>query len=219
MKIKPQPLTSRPATGMRNSRLVRRSPRPLALEQRFMFDGAAIADVIDVTKTTNSTSIDGGIHLLQVATTDAQTLPSAMVAAQAEAEKLVTNFLNSSDARQQMYSLFNGGQTGEPSAEWNTAFEQLMSVFKNGGNPVRVELRSSTELQGAKGAFSDAGTGGQATIYLNADWLAGNPTEEIGGADSASITTVLVEELGHYLDTKLNSGGDTAGDEGEIFSR
>lgn len=44
MKTTPQPHPSRPATERPSKRLVRRSPSPLALEQRFMFDGAAVAD-------------------------------------------------------------------------------------------------------------------------------------------------------------------------------
>lgn len=220
-KIIPQTAqTAQSATGKRPNRLVRRSPSPLALEQRFMFDGAAVADAVDTaSKGSDAALADSGAHLLNVAAADAAALPSELVAAQAQAEKLVSDFLNRSDARQQMFSLFNGGQSGEASAEWNAAFDQLMNTFRNGDSPVRVELRSAAELQGAKGAFASTGSTGAATVYLNADWLAGNPAAAIGAADSASITTVLVEELGHYLDARLNQGGDTAGDEGEVFSR
>lgn len=189
----------------------------MALEQRFMFDGAAVAEAVAVT-TSDGVTADGGTHLLDISAIDARVLPNELVAAQAEAEKLMADFLGSADARQQMFTLFNGGQSGQPSAEWEAAYAQLMSAFKDGAYPVRVELRSTTELQGAKGAFSLNGSTGQATIYLNADWLAGDGGE-IGGADRASITSVLIEELGHYLDARLNGAGDTAGDEGEVFSR
>ena len=204
----------------KNTGLTRRTSGLMALEPRFMFDGAAVSDAVDATaKTMDASTVDAGAHLLNLVTRDAQVASSALVAAQAQADRLVTDFLSRPDAQQQMFTLFNGGQVGQPSEQWSAAFNQLMGAFKNGDSPVRVELRSSTELQGAKGAFSVNGTTGQATIYLNADWLAGNAAAEIGGADSASITTVLVEELGHYLDATLNSHGDTAGDEGEIFSR
>jgi VCBS repeat-containing protein len=252
-------------------------PQLIALEPRVLFDGAALATIVDAQVTeytqttsvtdssveftaalsavstaseipseidvTNIESIDGltgntnpdlvsltstfqinsadlatsDIHLLQIA--NAGTISDSLATGLVTAEHLVYEFLNSSDAKQQMFTLFNGGQVGEPSAAWNAAFDMLMTTFKNGETPVRVELRSNAELQGAKGAFSIQGTTGQATIYLNSDWLAGNPSAEIGGADSASIQKVLVEELGHFLDAKLNDGLDTAGDEGEIFSR
>lgn len=209
---------SHPNVASKQNRLVRRSPRPLALEQRFMFDGAAVADAVDTTHQATETPADNGGHLLSVAATDSHSVSATLVAAQAAAEQLVGNVLASPDAQAQLFSLFHGDQGSTPSAAWLAAFDQLMNSFRNGDTPVRVELRSNTELQGAKGAFSMDGTTGQATIYLNADWLAGNGGE-IAGADSASITRVLVEELGHYLDATLNAGGDTAGDEGEIFSR
>lgn len=194
--------------------------RFMALEQRFMFDGAAVADAVDtVHHSTDVAATDSSAHLLNLASTAIQTLPGELVAAEAQAEQLVADFLNQPDAKQQLFALFYGNEGGEPSAAWQAAFDQLMSEFRNGDSPVRVELRSNAELQGAKGAFSSIGTTGQATIYLNADWLAGNPSAGIDGADSTSISTVLVEELGHYLDATLNQGGDTAGDEGEIFSR
>lgn len=210
--------SSRSRTPAAHPADTRRAPgfggfRSMALEQRFMFDGAAVAQAID------TTVADPGAHLLQFAASNASAAPDALIAAQAQAERLVNDFLAGGDVRQQMFTLFNGGQSGEPSAAWNAEFDQLMRSLQNGENPVRVELRSAGELQGAKGAFSINGTTGQATIYLNSAWLEGNPAVQIGPADSSAITTVLVEELGHYLDASLNAGGDTAGDEGELFAR
>ena len=47
-------------------------------------------------------------------------------------------------------------------------------------------------------------------ILLNEDWLA--------SAKSSEVIAVLLEEVGHHLDARFNSF-DTAGDEGELFSR
>lgn len=44
------PLASQPAVN----RLVRRSPRPMALEQRFVFDSAGGADVVEAVSQTDS---------------------------------------------------------------------------------------------------------------------------------------------------------------------
>ena len=201
---------SRATTARPGQKLVRSKPSPLALEQRFMFDGAAVDAAADIAKPV----ADSLLHFVAADTA----LPTAVITARTEAEKLVTDYLAKPDAQAQLFALFNGGQSA-PSAAWQAAFDQLMADLKTGSDAVRVELRSSAELQGAKGAFSATGTTGQYTIYLNSDWLAGNPSADIGGADSASVTTVLVEELGHYLDSVLNQGGDTSGDEGEMFSR
>jgi hypothetical protein len=35
----------------------------------------------------------------------------------------------------------------------------------------------------------------------------------------SEIVPVIIEEIGHYLDSRIHPGGDAAGDEGEIFSK
>ena len=69
----------------------------------------------------------------------------------------------------------------------------------------KIELLSHTDINRALGAYAQS-TG---VIYLNADWLK--------AANQEAINAVLTEELGHYLDSKLNEK-DTQGDEGEYFS-
>jgi VCBS repeat-containing protein len=69
----------------------------------------------------------------------------------------------------------------------------------------KTSLRSARELNGAFGAFS-AETN---TIYLSAEFLSESSPE--------MITQVLLEEYGHFLDSRINKS-DTAGDEGELFS-
>jgi hypothetical protein len=216
-------------------RLIRSSIGPMALEQRFMFDGAAVGDAVHVvastaadsqpaadaarpsaTDTAASTRAPDIASLLTVQPTAAG-VPDNVRAAQTEAERLVSEFLQRPDAREQLFTLFNGGQQ-EASAEWLKTADSFLAAVRNGETTVRVELRSSAELQGAKGAFSANGTTGEYTIYLNSDWLAGDPNAQIGPADSASVTSVLVEELGHSLDARLNGNTDTTGDEGQRFA-
>jgi hypothetical protein len=68
----------------------------------------------------------------------------------------------------------------------------------------QIEVRSDAELKGALGAFS----GQTQKIYLSESLLKG---------DSARLRSVLIEEIGHYLDAQVNSV-DSAGDEGAIFA-
>lgn len=68
-----------------------------------------------------------------------------------------------------------------------------------------IEVRSAAELQGALGAYSALTN----TIFINQDFLAYAAPEQ--------LTDVLLEEIGHSLDTQLNQH-DAPGDEGEIFS-
>ena len=72
----------------------------------------------------------------------------------------------------------------------------------------KIEIRSSAEISGARGAFS----GSNYTIYLSREFLEQNSNNQ------GAIIPVILEELGHSVDWKLHPGLDTPGDEGELFS-
>ncbi|MEG3924402.1 phosphodiester glycosidase family protein [Microcoleus sp. T3_D1] len=69
-----------------------------------------------------------------------------------------------------------------------------------------VKVVSSAEIDGANGAFAAATD----TIYLSKEFLAGN------AANPAAVADVLLEEIGHSVDSRLNVT-DSVGDEGAIF--
>ena len=69
-----------------------------------------------------------------------------------------------------------------------------------------VKVVSSAEIGGATGAFAAATD----TIYLSKEFLARNV------ANSAVVADVLLEEIGHSVDARLNVT-DSPGDEGAIF--
>ena len=69
-----------------------------------------------------------------------------------------------------------------------------------------LQIVNDAAMNGAKGAFSQATN----TIYLSDSLVRG---------DSLKVQEVLLEELGHKFDTLLNPGGDTSGDEGELFKQ
>jgi hypothetical protein len=196
-------------------RLVRRSPAAMALEQRFMFDAAAVSDVanlvdkaapevlVSATQTTE--------HSFLEIVMPAEKYASVVTSAEVEMQRVVTNFLTQPDAQTQLFALFNGGRT-EPTAQWRERVDALLKAVEQGEFRVQVTLLSQDAIQGAKGAFAMQGTDGVPVIYLNRDWLE-------NGADAASITRVLVEEVGHAIDADLNGNSDTKGDEGEQFAR
>ncbi|MGB3206188.1 MAG: hypothetical protein WBB28_14455, partial [Crinalium sp.] len=70
-----------------------------------------------------------------------------------------------------------------------------------------IELLSSSILGRANGGYAASNN----TIYLSQDYLGANANLP------QAIANVLLEEIGHYVDSRLNSF-DAAGDEGEIFS-
>ncbi|MBW4496095.1 MAG: hypothetical protein KME26_24090 [Oscillatoria princeps RMCB-10] len=68
-----------------------------------------------------------------------------------------------------------------------------------------IEIRDSAEINGARGAFARTTN----KIYLS--------RELVSAGDVGAISSVLLEEYGHYIDSQVNSG-DAPGDEGEIFA-
>ncbi|MGP1383813.1 MAG: beta strand repeat-containing protein [Thainema sp.] len=69
----------------------------------------------------------------------------------------------------------------------------------------QIEIRTSDELRGAFGAYAALTD----TIYISKEFLEYASTDQ--------VVTVLLEEIGHSVDTRLNLQ-DSLGDEGEIFS-
>ena len=88
-----------------------------------------------------------------------------------------------------------------------TAAEKLLRSLAAGELP-RVELVESAVLNGAYGAFVAASNTILISDQLVHDSSSGN----------AVLTAVLLEEIGHYIDARVNSR-DAPGDEGEIFAR
>ncbi|MGL4501304.1 MAG: hypothetical protein ACRCU2_19690, partial [Planktothrix sp.] len=93
---------------------------------------------------------------------------------------------------------------------WDTqAANSLTQDWLNGDFSLipPVKFVSSAEIGGANGAFAAATD----TIYLSRELLTGN------GANPATVADVLLEEIGHSVDSRLNIT-DTPGDEGAIFA-
>ena len=91
---------------------------------------------------------------------------------------------------------------------WNSPDFALESV---------IEIRSSSELNGANGAFSrDTGK-----IYLAEEYLQPFPPSQDGLAASKgaidNIVSLILEEYGHLIDAQVNPV-ETVGDEGAIFA-
>ena len=87
-----------------------------------------------------------------------------------------------------------------------SAVEALLRVLVAGDLP-RVALVQAAALHGAYGAFVAANN----TILISDSLVDGS------SADKTMLPAVLLEEIGHYIDAKVNAT-DARGDEGEIFS-
>jgi Ca2+-binding RTX toxin-like protein len=89
------------------------------------------------------------------------------------------------------------------------AAENLRQQWGSGNfqNLPQIDLRSSSEIAEARGAFSSD----THKIYLSENYLTRS------AITSAAIADVLLEEIGHFVDSQINRI-DSPGDEGAIFS-
>ena len=195
---------------------LRRSPsRSMALEQRFMFDGAALADasanLLDAYHADGRTDASPAASSALFTVQDTAA-PAALVQAQQAASRLITDFLQQPGAREQLHRVLSGGNTAQaPSPDWLAAWDKLLAEVESGQAPLRIELIGTQQMHQALGAFAERGVDGERVVFINADWLA-------AGANAKAIELVLVEEFGHAMDARLNAGTDTPGDEGHAFA-
>ena len=100
---------------------------------------------------------------------------------------------------------------GADEATFAAATESLRIELRQGHDfGIVFELRGEIQMQGARAAYAANAPDGRQHIYLNADWLA--------NADSGVAAKVLIEEIGHAIDQRLNGSHDSQGDEGELFA-
>jgi hypothetical protein len=112
----------------------------------------------------------------------------------------IQTFLNRADRFEQFKIAF--GQDFD-----RDKIDLVLGDWQATGNKIpEIEILSSQILGKADGAFDAANN----KIYLSSNLI------ERGNL--AEIVPVIIEEIGHYLDTKIHPGGDAVGDEGEIFS-
>jgi hypothetical protein len=93
----------------------------------------------------------------------------------------------------------------------NSNFQEIATRLQNNNfsDLPNISLVPGKDMDGALGAYVESGS--EKTIVINKDWLA--------TASSNDINAVLVEEVGHFLDKRVNGSVDTVGDEGEVFSK
>jgi len=91
-----------------------------------------------------------------------------------------------------------------------TAATALRGEIRDGKVLPRLQLLDEGTLGGALGGYTSAAPEGGERVYLNRTWLR--------GASASDVEGVLLEEIGHAIDQRLNNGRDSAGDEGERFS-
>jgi len=104
------------------------------------------------------------------------------------------------------------GRAGTEATVLEANKQALLEAIGTTGLRIAIDLRKNTEMEGAIGAYAQAGANGNEIISINADWInAGNLSLE-------QLTAGALEEYGHALDTRLSPSLESAGDEGELFA-
>jgi VCBS repeat-containing protein len=199
------------------------TPKLLALEPRMLFDGAAVDATLSLNKeqvtqavtdaaVTDPVDASAAVQLKLVGDTSAlnadstQTLSLAL----AQTQQQLLDFANSDRFYSTLEKIYN--PTGMDPEGFSLRVEQLRANILGGGLNISIELRSATELAGYLAAYAAVGEDGAEKIYLDKDWVN-------FGLDQQMVSRALLEEIGHAIDQRLNGKNDTAGDEGEYFSR
>ena len=123
---------------------------------------------------------------------------TSLIEAISHAQSLLTSFVAAPQTPLLLTSIF--GETIDTDAV-------LYWLQHSNHNLPNIEIRSASEINYANGAYS-ADTN---TIYLAEEFLV------TSAHDINAISTVFIEELGHYLDRQFNTT-DGRGDEGELFA-
>jgi hypothetical protein len=118
----------------------------------------------------------------------------------------IQDFLNRPDYLEQFKIAF-GQDVQQPALDNVIKNWEKISSYKSSSKFPKIEVVPSDILGKADGGFDTVNN----KIYLSSNLI------ERG--DLAEIVPVIIEEIGHYLDSKIHPGGDAAGDEGEIFSK
>jgi hypothetical protein len=126
----------------------------------------------------------------------------------AQVDEVLKNLVASGRFESIATSVFGVGQN--PAGFSNLS--DLVSEIRAGNFSVDLSVRSASDLQGKRGAYTAADASGLEQIYLNSDWLASNPSQ-------SQVLEVVLEEVGHAIDYRLNGPYDTAGDEGYVFAQ
>src|SRR5688500_17710973 len=103
-----------------------------------------------------------------------------------EAQAAVRDFVNSSQIGTAAAAAFGSGVSGAEVAA-------VIRTLDRKGWP-KLVLLDEDDLHGARGAYDEAGD----TIYLSRDFVVASR-----GA-SAAIVAVLIEEIGHAIDARVN---------------
>ena len=133
-------------SNKKHTGLTRRTSGLMALEQRFMFDGAAVDTAVDVlTRSEPSIVLADSHDTIDPAMFELDSSLAHLPAAMAAAQEQVRKYLDSA-TDEQLFALFNGGKVS-PDAEWTQRLNDLRDAIDAGSFAVNVvEMDSASQF-------------------------------------------------------------------------
>jgi len=100
---------------------------------------------------------------------------------------------------------------------WIENANKVLEGLLDSKDSLEIVLASLSDMKGAMGAFSPKGLS-HPTIFFANEFIQNKASWIYPSATNENLTRIIIEEIGHYIDFKLNGTYDTKGDEGELFS-
>ncbi len=190
-------------SNKKNSGLTRRASGLMALEPRFMFDGAAVDSATDVLAHPVDAPLVDAQPLFDISALSTVNLVPVMTQVQEQVRQAASQW---SDA--QWVQVF-GIQSQDAMAM--SALHEVQRQILDGSYQVRLVEVDAAQMGLSMAAFAAKGPDGQPTVFLNKVWWS-------GAEQDPRLVQALMEEVGHSIDATLHPQQDTLGDEGQLFA-
>ncbi|MEY3348745.1 MAG: hypothetical protein RLY46_784, partial [Bacteroidota bacterium] len=100
-------------------------------------------------------------------------------------------------------------------SEWDNRAVKLLEGIISGQYSIEIVIASQLEMKGAMASFSKKGLSNP-TMFLQKEFLENKTSDFYPELSKEKLTSIIIEEIGHYFDYLLNIEYDTKGDEGEL---
>ncbi len=191
-------------SNKKNAGLTRRASGLMALEPRFMFDGAAVDTAVDALAHPDVVvPVADTPPMFDVSALASVNLGQAMALVQEQVRNAAAQW---SDAQWMQVFGIQANDTQTVNALYG-----MQQHILDGSYQIRVVEVDAAHMGLSMAAFTAKGPDGQPTIFLNSAWWAGSEQDP-------RLVQALLEEVGHSIDAALHPQQDTPGDEGQLFA-
>ena len=191
-----------PQISKKNNGLTRRTSGLMALEARFMFDGAAVDTAVDTLAHPDILSVDAH-PLFDVALDSKAALGQALQQVQTQIRNVASHWTDA-----QWMDIF-GIKADDTQAL--ASLHEVQRQILDGSYQVHVLEVDAAQMGLSMAAFAAKGPDGRPTVFLNKAWWS-------DAEQDPRLMQALVEEVGHSIDAALHPQQDTPGDEGQLFA-